>query len=132
LYLVDTSVWIDYMREEENDTTARFVEVSDRGYPFGITGVIYQEILQGAASQAKFDYLAEYLGTQRFYHLGDPIGSYREAAQLYFLCRRAGTTIRSATDCLIAQVAIEHDLFLLHSDQDFDRMAEVIPALQLA
>jgi predicted nucleic acid-binding protein len=33
---------------------------------------------------------------------------------------------------LIAQVAIEHDLLLLHNDQDFDRMAEVIPALQLA
>ena len=30
-------------------------------------------------------------------------------------------------DCLIAQVAMEHDLFLLHNDRDFEAMARVIP-----
>ena len=40
------------MREEENEATGRFAEVTERGYPFGMTGVIYQEVLQGAASQA--------------------------------------------------------------------------------
>jgi predicted nucleic acid-binding protein len=88
--------------------------------------------LQGVSSQREFDRLSEYLGSQRFYHPKDPIGSYREAAWLYFRCRRAGVTVRSAIDCLIAQVAIEHDLLLLHNDQDFNRMVEVIPALQLA
>ncbi len=51
---------------------------------------------------------------------------------MYFNCRRAGITIRSATDCLIARIAIEHELILLHDDRDFESMAEVVPELELA
>lgn len=132
MYLVDTSVWIRYLRDEENEATRRLAEIEVRGQPFGITGVIYQEVLQGAASRAKFDYLAEYLGSQTFYHPVDPVESFREAARMYFDCRRAGVTIRSAIDCLIARIAIEHGLILLHDDRDFEKMAEVVPDLDLA
>jgi predicted nucleic acid-binding protein len=66
LYLVDTSVWIGYMRDEDKEATRRLAEIEARGHRFGITGVIHQEVLQGAASRAKFDYLAEYLGSQTF------------------------------------------------------------------
>lgn len=132
MYLIDTSVWIGYMREVENGATEHFAQIVERGYPFGITGVIQQEVLQGAASRAKFDYLAEYLGSQTFYHPRDPVESHREAALIYFRCRRAGVTVRSAIDCLIARVAIEHDLVLLHDDRDFENMAGVVPELALA
>jgi predicted nucleic acid-binding protein len=132
LYLVDTSVWIGYMRDEETEATKRLAELEERQHTFGITGVIYQEVLQGAASEAKFDYLAEYMGSQTFYQLRDPIESYREAALLYYGCRSAGITICSSIDCLIARVAIEHDLMLLHDDHDFETIAEVVPELILA
>ena len=132
MYLVDTSVWIGYMRDEENEATGRLTELEARGYPFGITGVIHQEVLQGAASRAKFDYLEEFMLSQTFYHPLDPVESYTEAARMYFDCRRAGITIRSSVDCLIACLAIEHGLMLLHDDQDFERMAEVVPELMLA
>jgi hypothetical protein len=65
--------------------------------------------------------------TQRFFHPKDPVDSFAEAARIFFLCRKKGLTIRSAIDCLIAQIAMEHDLLLLHSDQDFHLMANVIP-----
>ena len=132
MYLVDTSVWIGYMRDEETEATDRLTKIEERGRSFGITGVIYQEVLQGAASRVKFDYLAEYLGTQPFYHPKDPVESHREAALIYFRCRRAGVLVRSAIDCLIARVAIEHELILLHDDQDFENMAGVISELALA
>lgn len=132
MYLVDTSVWIGYMRGEESEATRRLVELEVRRYPFGITGVVYQEVLQGAASEAKFDYLAEYLGSQTFYHPVDPVESYKEAAIIYFRCRSAGVTIRSTIDCLIARVAIEHGLMLLHDDRDFEKIAGVVPDLALA
>ena len=131
MYLVDTSVWIGYMRDEETEATDRLAEIGERGHLFGITGVIHQEGLQGAASQPKFDYLAEFMGSQTFYNPEDPIESYKEAALIYFRCRRAGVTIRSAIDCLIARVAIEHELILLHDDRDFENMAAVIPELTL-
>ena len=132
MYLVDTSVWIDYMRDEESKVTKRFTGIQGRGEPLGITGVIHQEVLQGAASRAKFDYLKDFLGSQTFYHPKDPVESYAEAARMYFDCRRNGITIRSTTDCLIARVAVEHDLLLLHDDRDFEKMAGVIPGLTLA
>ena len=102
------------------------------GFPFGITGVIHQDVLQGAASRAKFDYLAEYLGSQAYYPPVDPVENYREAALIYFRCRRAGVTIRSGTDCLIARIAIEHGLLLLHDDRDSEKIAEVVPDRALA
>lgn len=120
------------MRDVESEATERLATIEESGIAFGITGVIYQEVLQGAASRPKFDYLAEYLGSQTFYHVWDPIESYREAALMYFECRRAGITIRSAVDCLIARIAIEHDLVLLHDDRDFEKMAGVILELTLA
>ena len=120
------------MRDEENEATERLAEIEVRRRPLGITAVIYQEVLQGAASRAKFDYLAEYLGSQIFYHHVQPVESYWEAALIYFRCRRAGVTIRSDIDCLIARIAIEHGLILLHDDRDFEKMAEVVPELDLA
>ena len=98
----------------------------------GLTSVVYQEVVQGVSSREEFDRASEYLNSQTFYHPKDPIESYKEAALIYFRCRRAGLTIRSAIDCLIAHVAIEHDLVLLHDDRDFENMAGAIPELALA
>lgn len=42
-------------------------------------------------------------------------------------CRKQGITIRSTIDCLIAQTAIEHDLLLLHRDNDFSAMSKIVP-----
>jgi len=66
------------------------------------------------------------LETQRFYHLNDPVDSFAKAARIYFNCQKQGITIRSTIDCLIAQTALEHDLFLLHNDNDFTVMTAVI------
>lgn len=129
---MDTSVWIDYLSGTETEVTGRFTEILNRGYTVGLTSVVYQEVVQGVSSRREFEQTSEYLGSQTFYHPREPIGSYREAARMYFDCRRAGITIRSSADCLIARVAIEHDLLLLHDDRDFEKIAEVIPDLALA
>ena len=132
MYLVDTSVWIDYLAGRETGVTERLSGMLDLGVAVGLTGVVLQEVVQGVSSKRDFDRVSEYLGSQIFYHPRDPVESYREAARMYFDCRRAGVTIRSATDCLIARVSIEHDLLLLHDDRDFEKMAGVVPGLALA
>jgi predicted nucleic acid-binding protein len=132
LYLVDTSVWIGYLGGERTEVTERFAWMLDRGLPVGLTGVILQEVVQGVSSKREFDQVSEYLGSRTFYNPRDPLESHREAALIYFRCRLAGVTIRSAIDCLIARVAIEHDLILLHDDRDFENMVGVIPELELA
>ncbi len=127
MILVDTSVLIDFFKGSNNEATSRFKLVLQQGLNFGITSHILQEVLQGAKSEKEYSLLRRYLETQRFFQPKDPIASFAEAARTFFRCRKRGLTIRSTIDCLIAQIALEHDLLLLHSDQDFHLMANVIP-----
>ena len=130
MFLVDTSVWIDYLCENETGAVAEFRRILETEQPFGITPVILQEVLQGAESNEDFERLLAYMSTQRLYFPEDLVLSHLEAARLYQRCRRAGVTIRSTIDCLIARIAIEHDLVLIHSDRDFDHLAKVVPDLR--
>jgi len=130
MYLVDTSVWIGLFRQQDTPAVCYLQKIIGDGIPFGITGVIYQELLQGAKSESDFQKLREYLQTQKFYHPVDILESHAEAARIYFDCRRKGVTIRSTIDCLIARIALEYDLILLHDDADFDHMAGVVKGLK--
>lgn len=131
MILVDTSVWIDYFRNLQTPAVDFLVGILDDRQPFAITGIILQELLQGAADEQEWRLLEEYFTTQRFLHPPSPIETHRGAARLFFLCRRQGITPRSAVDCLIAQIAIEHQVPLLHNDRDYLQLAQIIPELQL-
>ena len=127
MILVDTSVLIDFFRGINNPAKVRFKSILEQDIPFGITALIYQEVLQGAKSEKEYADLNKYLSSQRFFHPKDPIETFAKAARLYFRCRKKGITIRSTVDCLIAQIAIENELLLLHNDRDFEAMAAVAP-----
>ena len=47
------------------------------------------------------------------------------SSQLYRRVRRAGITVRSSVDCLIAACAIRHGLTVLHDDRDYPAIARV-------
>lgn len=132
MFLVDTSVWIDFLHATPTAATEKLKRILAEKLPFGITSTIYQEVLQGSDSETSFSRLDALLRAQVFYHPMNPLETYAEAARIYTRCRRAGVTIRSTIDCLIAQISIEHGLLLLHSDRDFDLMAPVIPELNFA
>ena len=127
MILVDTSVLIQFFKGANSESCKKFTGVLERRIPFGINSLIFQEVLQGAGSEKEYSTLKRYLETQRFYHLNDPVDSFAKAAKIYLDCRKKGITIRSTIDCLIAQTALENDLFLLHEDNDFDLMAKVTP-----
>lgn len=44
IYMVDTSVWVDHLRERETRGTANSAGALDTGLSFGLTGVVYQEV----------------------------------------------------------------------------------------
>jgi predicted nucleic acid-binding protein len=127
MILVDTSVLIDFFKNAKSEAASRFKRVLEQGLDFGITSHVFQEVLQGAKSEEEYKLLRHYLSTQRFFHPKDPVGSFAEAAAIFFKCREKGVTIRSTIDCLIAQITMEHELLLLHSDRDFYLMEKVIP-----
>lgn len=130
MYLIDTSVWIGYFRQQITPATTYFEKLLARNLPYGLTEVIYQEILQGSASQYEFEQLTAFLSAQYFY-TPSGTGTYERAAKLYYDCRKKGVTVRSTIDCLIAQVAIENQLVLVHQDQDYVRLAAIHPELHL-
>ena len=97
------------------------------GAPFALPGVCFQEVLQGAKDEREWNLLNEYLGSQELLVARDPLATHREAARIFFDCRRKGLTIRSSADCYIAQLVLEEDGILLHQDGDFERIRQVRP-----
>src|SRR5664280_1182033 len=116
MILVDTSVLIDFLKGAINDYVSLFDDILDKHIPFGINEFIYQEVLQGSKTITEFNKLKKY---------------FEKAAYMNFTCRRAGITIRSTIDLLIAQTAIENNLYLLHKDEDFTNIAKIIPELKV-
>lgn len=126
MILVDTSVLIDFLKGRHNEAINKFEYVSTMNIPWGINVFVYQELLQGVSSEKDYALLKEYLNTQIFYSLKKDKESFADAAEIYLKCRKKGYTIKSTIDCLIAQTAIENDLFLLHNDIDFTYISKVV------
>lgn len=131
MILIDTSVLVDYFKGIESRPAKLFDELIENGIPYGINNFVYQELLQGSRTIDEFNTLKEYLETIPFYDLQYGKESYEKAAFLHFQCRRNGITIRSTIDLLIAEIAIENNLFLLHNDEDFDNIGKVIKELRI-
>ncbi len=131
MYLVDTSVWVDYLRGDATPQVGALRELLAGEEIVGIAPIILQEVLQGADSIERFETWRKYFADLLCYIPKDPVESHVAAARLYQDCRRAGKTPRSSNDCLIAQIAIENGLVLLHSDRDFDAMATAVGRLRL-
>ncbi len=81
MILVDTSVLIDFFKGKKNKPSEKFKDILKRGIPFGITSLIYQEVLQGAKAEDEYQNLKEYLETQIFYSPKDRVTSYEKAAR---------------------------------------------------
>ncbi len=131
MLLVDTSVLIDFFRENDNKKVEKFRHVLAMEIPFGINVYIYQELLQGSDTEKDYDELKKYLDTQRFYDLQKGKNSFSDAAEIYKKCRSRGFMISSTVDCLIVQTAIENNLSLLHNDSDFDHIEKIIRKLKI-
>jgi len=131
VFLVDTSVLIDYLRGQDNPKALLFKEILDNNIPYGISALSYQEVLQGAKDEAEFQVLKDYLSTQRLYYLKPAREIYEHSAAIFFKLRRNGITPRSTIDVLIVATALENKLVLLHNDRDFDLMAASIPELRI-
>jgi len=128
--LVDSTVWIDLLRAGSGKAVARLRDLLDTGEA-AVAPVIVQEILQGAASKESLERLRKHFLSLPMLIPTDPAGTYAAAGALYARCRWQGITPRSPHDCLIAQVAVEHGVTLLHDDRDFEQIARVELALML-
>ena len=126
--LVDTSVWVHWLRGTETAATLQLDRLLDEADAW-ITPVVVQELLQGARSNTELRQLRnEFVGQPM---LTPTLETHVRAGELYARCRWQGITIRSPHDCLIAALAVEHQVMLLEEDRDFARIAKVEPTLRL-
>ena len=119
--LVDTSVWIEVFRKPARLRLEQVIDVDE----VVTTLPIVQEVLQGFTDERAFMQARESMLALPIVESPLEDAVFLEAAQLYRSARRAGLTIRSSTDCLIAACAIRHHLTVAHVDRDYDHLAKV-------
>ena len=129
--LVDSSVWIDFLRGIDTAETRLLIDSMRHGDPVWMAPPILQEVLQGADTPQRFTKWDRTLGELPLIVDPDVRALTRQAARLYATCRWKGTTPRSANDCLIAAYAIRSEIPLLHSDRDFVAIAKIERRLKL-
>ena len=127
MIVVDSSAIIDLLQERDTFAARKLREIEDSDTPFAVPAVACQEILQGARGESDWEALVARLATQHIVSPADPWAAHVGAARIHFDCRRKGLTVRSAADCLIAQLVLSHDAVLLHNDRDFEQIAKVRP-----
>ena len=93
---------------------------------------VIQEVLQGFRDETAFRAAREAMWS--FPVVESPLGAgvFEEAVVLYRSARRAGFTVRSGVDCLIAACALRHSLTVVHVDRDFDHISRIAPLQQRA
>ncbi len=126
MIVVDTSVWIDVLNERSSPQARRCVELIEAGEPIALTDIVFTEILQGFRSDREARLVERHLKAFPMLRL-DRLDDFALAAELYRRARRAGVTIRKTLDCLIAAPCVRTGAPILHSDADFDRLAECTP-----
>ena len=123
--LIDTSAWVDYLRGAGTPAAnaVRHHLLAPATEVF-ICEPIAMELLAGAGDHARVRKLETLVNGLPSLSI-DPWADFRDAAQIYRTARVAGETIRSLIDCLIAAVALNHAVTVLHKDRDFDAIAQV-------
>lgn len=123
MVLVDTSVWVAVFRPASPLQLGLVVDIDDV-----VTCLpVVQEVLQGIDAEPSFKTAREALLAMTVVESPLRQEVVDTAVQLYRTARRAGLTVRSSVDCLIAACALRHGLQVLHADRDFDTLARVSP-----
>lgn len=122
MVIVDTSVWIDFFNGKENEYVYKLESLKEKDIDVFTTGIIVTEILSGFKEERDIKLTTELLKNLPVVNTAYP-ETYLNAALIYRTGRKKGITVRKIIDCLIAQIALENNLLLLHKDEDFNRIA---------
>ncbi len=118
MILVDSSVWIPFFKGIHSarvDSLERFISEEQ---DLCTCGVIMAEVLQGIRHDNHYKRIKGFFSDLLFLPMTK--ATFITSAETYRFLRKKGIPIRKPIDCMIAAVAIEHDIVLLHNDRDFD------------
>lgn len=121
MVLVDTSVWIEVFRKPRRFRLEDYLEFNEV-----VTCLpVIQEVLQGFDKEPEYRIARDAIWSLPIVESPLNQAVVEDAVDLYRRARRAGLTVRSSVDCLIAAYALRHGLTVLHADRDFASLAKV-------
>jgi predicted nucleic acid-binding protein len=118
LILVDSSVWVDYLRGTPTPQADK-LDALLGAVPLAVGDLILTEVLQGCGTDKEFNEVRRLLLSLTVIPIGGENVAI-EAARNYRRLRALGLTVRKTIDTVIATRCIVDKLELLHSDRDFD------------
>lgn len=133
--LIDSSVWIDHLRGVGTRETAIFKTLLEALDPrpahtgreptadLLVGDLVLCEVLRGIPDEREHAAVKDVLLSFELVRIGG-VELALEAADHYRALRRIGVTVRKTIDLLIGTWCIAGNCALLHSDRDFDPMAQ--------
>lgn len=124
LALLDTSVWIRYLRpdgQQELKTAVKNALVEGRVLS---CSVVRTEILVGSRDEKSFAKLSEHLKAVPGIPIDEAV--WEGAARLGYTLRKKGITI-PLSDLLIAEAAVQREAVLWHADNHFEEICTIAP-----
>ncbi|MGK5086764.1 PIN domain-containing protein [Bdellovibrionota bacterium FG-2] len=123
MILVDSCVWIDLLKKRKNKHTLLLENLAHNLLEeVCISHVIYFEVLRGITSDLERKKLASSFEKMAFFDFRND--GFDAWIAIYRKCTRSGVNLPRLGDWMIAKTAVDHDLELLTSDQDFLAIAE--------
>ncbi len=124
MVIVDTTVWVDYLRGTQNPEV-EWLNREIARQRLGLTDIILCEVLQGIPDDRWFARVRrDLLRFEVFATGGTDLAV--AAAHNFRSLRRSGHTVRKTIDCLIATFCLRSGHSLLYRDHDFDAFQRVL------
>jgi predicted nucleic acid-binding protein len=127
--LVDSSVWIDFLRNNATPQTQLLEQLIAEREDLCICGFVFTEVLQGIKDEKQYVATKQHLSN--LIYLEDDVSTLDLGATIYRELRKQGLAIRNSIDCLIAATAIQHSCHLLDADRDDELMSQHYPLHRL-
>ncbi|HYA22811.1 MAG TPA: PIN domain nuclease [Terriglobales bacterium] len=124
MVIVDATVWIDYLRGDENPATL-WLDKHITQQRLGLTDLTLCEVLQGVRNDFEFLTVSEDLLQFHLFSTGGPELAVA-AARNYLTLRKRGLSVRKTIDCIVATFCLDAGHALLHRDRDFDAFEQVL------
>ncbi|HLW88007.1 MAG TPA: PIN domain nuclease [Terriglobales bacterium] len=124
MVIVDATVWIDYLRGEDNLETL-WLQSQLTQQPLGLTDLSLCEVLQGVRGRSEFSHACDDLLRFHLFSTGG-LELAIAAARNYVSLRERGVTVRKTIDCIVATFCLVAGHELLHRDRDFDAFEKML------
>lgn len=123
MVIIDTTVWIDYLRGLVTKETSWF-EGELTSQRFGLTDLILCEVLQGVTEESIASQVLRRLSLFQIYDTGGEDLAVATARNFRTL-RQRGRTVRRTINGLIATFCLRQGFSLLHCERDYNHFEVV-------